>query len=756
MKKLEKSRWSRRLARGVLLFAGALALGVCRPSAGFADTVDKATTDANITRIVTSVLGESQFAHHPLDQQLASKLLDRYVEALDGDRAIFLQSDVDGFTAYKATLSSASLAGDTRPAQAIFQRYLQRLQQQTAYDTELLASGSFDFAAAETFKFDRDHAARPRTLDEARQIWKQAVRAEFLQEKLGADTSSTAKPTDIRKTLSRRHEQRLRTMRALGGDEVLALYLDSLSHVYDPHSDYMGHEEMESFSIEMNLSLFGIGASLGNDEGTCTIHELVPGSPAEKSGLLKPGDRIIAVAQGDADPVDVSDMPLARIVSLIRGPKGTPVTLTILPPAGSAGAARTVKLVRAEIKLEDQQARARIFETPEPGRAPARLGVVELPSFYSGERGGKGAAADVAALLGKLKAEAVTGVVLDLRKNGGGSLDEAIKVAGLFIKSGPVVQTRDSKNSVQVGVDPDPGVVYDGPLVVLTSRLSASASEIVAGALQDYGRAVVVGDQTTFGKGTVQTIVPLGPMMDRARLGHAYEPGALKVTIAKFYRPSGASTELRGVASDIVIPSRTEVAPVGEAKLKDPLPWDTVASAPFERQNRVQPYLSALRAKSASRIGADRAFTELREENADVKQRLTTGQLSLNEAERRKALEATKGRDEEIERAARAVASARKSYVITLKDTSRPGLPAAEVLPPPKPAREAATGPGAAHPKLAGTAAPSDEIVLDESLVILRDYARSLTPAALPKTGSLTSRGSGAPLELVAPALQQN
>jgi carboxyl-terminal processing protease len=703
-----------------------------RPSA--ADSASDASTEANITRVVASVLAESQFAHHPLDEQLAAKLLDRYLETLDGDRSLFLQSDVDGFGVWKKTLPGASMEGDAKAAHAIFTRYLERLGQRVAYSTELLRAGGFDFTGRDTFAFDREHAPRPRTLEEAHPIWRDALRAEFLQEKLG---DKSPKPAEIVKTLERRHAQRLRSMRTLGRDEVLALYLDSLAHVYDPHSDYLGREEMESFSIEMSLSLFGIGAALGSEDGACTIHELIPGSPAEKSGQLKPGDRIIAVAQAKGEPVDVTDMPLPRIVELIRGPKGTVVTLTVMPPVGSAGSARTVKLVRAEIKLEDQQAKARVIDVPETSGGAARLGVIELPSFYSGERGGGGATADVAKLLAKLKAENVTGVVLDLRKNGGGSLEEAIKISGLFIKSGPIVQTRDPRG-VKVESDPDPGVAWDGPLVVLTSRFSASASEIAAGALQDYGRAVIVGDSTTFGKGTVQTVLSLAPMMDRAHFAHAYDPGALKVTIAKFYRPSGASTELRGVSSDIVVPSRSEAAPVGEDKLKDPLPWDTVTAARFERQNRVAPHLTTLRQRSASRVAVDPGFSELRQENSILKNRLQSGRLSLNEAERRQELAEARARDEAVEREAAVVMAARKSYLIAVKDTARPGLPAPEsAATKPATAHAAANepssgaasgGPGPDHAPAgdhtARAGASADDLVLNESLMILRDYAR--------------------------------
>jgi carboxyl-terminal processing protease len=724
-----------RLRHAAVGFAFLLSLPVAAsgpPRAAAVPSAEKTVTEANITRVVTSILAESQFAHHPLDEQLAAKLLDRYLEALDGDRALFLQSDVDEFAAYRTQLArQLTVAGDARPAHAIFARYVERLRQRVAYETELLKSGgaNLDFAGHDEFAFDRDKSARPRTIEEARRIWKQALRAEFLQEKLGEKSPPSS---EIAKTLTRRHQQRLRTMSGLGADDVLAVYLDALTHVYDPHSDYLGREEMESLSIEMNLSLFGIGASLSNEDGTCTVHALVPGSPAEKSGLLQPGDRIIAVAQAKGDSVDVTDMPLSRIVGLIRGPKGSVVRLTVLPPAGSAGPPRTVQLVRAEIKLEDQQAKARVIDVPQPSGGTIRLGVVDLQSFYSGDGGGRGASADVAKLLTKLKAEQVAGVILDLRKNGGGSLDEAIKLTGLFIKRGPVVQTRDYRNTIQIAEDPDPGVVYDGPLVVLTSRFSASASEIAAGALQDYGRAVIVGDTTTFGKGTVQSILPLGALMDRARLEHAYDPGALKVTISKFYRPSGSSTELKGVGADIVVPSRSEVARVGESELKDPLPWDTIPSAKFDKQDRVAPHLPVLRARSKARVEADKGFQALRAENAVLKERLAKGMISLNEAERKRDLAQAKEHDTEIEREAKAVAAARKSYLVTVKAAAQAGLPAPEV--PDAGAKPPVAG-GApdSHEAAREAGVATDDIVLDESLLILSDYSRLLDAKPLDK-----------------------
>ena len=728
-------------------------------------------TDANITKLATKILGRSQFAHHPLDAELAAKFFDRYVDALDGTHSVLLQSDVDELVAaHRATLAKATLAnGDTSAARAVFARYLVRLRQQVAYVSGLLKTGgAFDFTGHDSYSFDRRHAPRPPTLEAARELWRQQLRAEYLQEKL-----TDKKPAAIATALTRRHEQQLRTMEGLHDDEVLEVYLDALAHVYDPHSDYLGHEQMESFSIAMKLSLFGIGAALETEDGYCTIRELLPGGPAARSGQLKPGDRIVAVAQASKDPVDILNMPLSRAVELIRGPKGTRVTLTILPASGATSAApRTVSLIRDEIKLEDQQAKARILDLPASSGAPGlRVGVIDLPSFYAEMGGGPGgggsrrsATADVARLIKKLKAENVRGIVMDLRRNGGGSLEEAITLTGLFIRKGPVVQTRDQSGKIELGTDDDGSVLYDGPLVLLTSRLSASATEILAGALQDYGRAVVVGDSATFGKGTVQTILMLAPLMDEAGLTHTYEPGALKITISKFYRPSGASTQLRSVASDIVLPSGTDFADVSESSLDDPLPWDSVAPAPYERLNRVAPHLPVLRDASTKRVKADRGFAFLLEDIGRLGKSLKEKSVVLNEAERRRELAENKTRRKE-EREARARETSKPvAFELTLANVDKPGLP------PPMPAEGSGAGGkngGAAKSeaksetksetkssaKSSGAAEPAGgsgreldrddesrgggDVVLDESVRVLADYVgllggRGAAPKAAP------------------------
>ena len=692
--------------------------------AGPPDTSDRRATEANITRVTTSLLASSQLAHHPLDEQLAGKLLDRYMDALDGTRSLFLRSDVEELAPLRATLAQATRAdGDTQPAHRIFARFLERLHEQVTFDSQVLKAGHLDFRGKERVEIDREHAERPRDLAAAHDLWKRQLQAEVLEEKLGEKP-----PKDIAAALIRRHELQLKTMSELADDEVLEIYLDALAHVYDPHSDYLDKESMESLSISMNLSLFGIGATLETEDGFCTIRELVPGSPAALSGALKPGDRIVAVAQANAAPVDVTSMPLTRIVELIRGPKGSIVTLTILPPAG---ATKTVRLTRAQVKLEDQQAKARIVDLPRSGSPALRLGVIDLPSFYSGaeDNGSHGATADVARLLGKLSEEKVRGVVLDLRRNGGGSLEEAIDLTSLFVGGGPVVQTRDANNAIEVDADKGAVVRYAGPLVVLISRFSASASEIVAGALQDYGRAVVVGDPSTFGKGTVQTIMPLAQVMDKAHLAHAFDPGALKLTISKFYRPSGASTQLRGVGADIVIPSASGVLPIGEAKLADPLPWDTVPTAHYKPLGEVAPYLPALRDASTRRVAADPAFDELRKEIARLRGRMEAGTVSLNESQRRRELAQDKATDKAITAKAKSEDASIPTYQITVKDTRSSGLPprmAGTIEPPDAPGtkHEADTDESAS----AGARA-ADGLILDESLRILADYVALREPA---------------------------
>lgn len=731
---------SARLRRSLPIAAFALVVACAGGIAGTLqarapERLDAASTQAAVTKLTAKLLEGSQFAHRQIDAELASKFLDGYLDSLDGQRLIFLQSDVDEFASFKATLADTTRRiGDTRPAHVIFARYLQRLDQRAEFLTSALTTETFDFTKDERYEYERETAPRPANIREAQRLWMQQLRLEYLQEKLAGKSKA-----EIEETLTRRIARMPSTMKKLSKDAVIELYLNALAHVYDPHSDYMGREQLESFKIAMNLSLAGIGAALGTEDGYCVIRELLPGGPAFKSNQLKPADKIVGVAQGMPNEtnvkfVDVVDMPLSQIVDLIRGPKGTGVQLQVVP-AGSADDSirKTVRLVRDEIQLEAQQAKAQIIDLPgATAEKPLRVGVVELPGFYAGvDKNNKrtSATADVARLVAKLKKENVQGIVLDLRSNGGGVLQEAIDLTGLFIPSGPVVQTRDLAGRVEVGDDGDGGaVLYDGPLVVLTSRFSASASEIVAGALQDYGRAVIVGDPATFGKGTVQSLVPLAEIMQREGLVPAEDPGALKVTISKFYRPSGASTQLKGVVPDFVLPSLTDIPEVSESDLDNPLPWDTIKPASFKRMSRVTPAIvHALQSRSKARTSADPAFAALLEEKQRLNKMRSEKFISLNEEVRRKEKAEIEARAEARKKAAaERVASRPPTYEVTIKNVDMPGP--GEIVKPlkPKAASAGVNGPGANNGPNAPNGADddvedADDLVLAEGQRILAD-----------------------------------
>jgi carboxyl-terminal processing protease len=468
----------------------------------------------------------------------------------------------------------------------------------------------------------------------------------------------------------------------------MQVYLTALAHVYDPHSDYMNKIQADNFAIGMNNTLFGIGAELRSEDGYCTINRLVAGGPAEKSKKLKEKDRIVGVAQGEGTVVDVVEMSLNKVVQMIRGPKGTEVRLTIQPANQDASERFVLSLIRDEIKLEDQAAKAKIIEIPNGTETPLRLGIIDLPSFYFPiERGrerqpllargstpayGRYTSVDVAAFLKKFKAEKVSGVILDLRRNGGGSLEEAIKLTGLFIKEGPVVQVRNSDGDVFVDRDVDESVVYEGPLIVLTSRFSASASEILAGALQDYGRAVIVGDESTHGKGTVQNLNELRPWV-----ASTYDPGQLKVTIRKFYRASGASTQKKGVFPDIVLPSiLNHSEDIGEAALDTALPWDEIKSAQYDKLDLVEPYLGELLRRSSARTATNQDFVYIREDIEQFRKTQEDKTVSLKETERLKEKEEAEARQKarDKERLARKEAD-KKIYELALKQVDLPGLP---------------------------------------------------------------------------------
>jgi carboxyl-terminal processing protease len=591
---------------------------------------------------VGRLLEEGHYTHHPLNDEISRRLLTGYLEILDFSHLFFTQKDIDGFNAkYGTTLDDDILLGNLKPAHEIFAIFQKRVEDRVKKIKELVKQ-PMDFKSNDTVLMNRQKAPWPKDDAEADKLWHDRIANELLQEKL-AEHPIEPGP----KLVERRYDRMLRNIHEEDAEEQVKLFLDALAQSYDPHSEYLSASDLKNFSINMGLSLVGIGAMLRSEDGYAKIESLVAGGPAQTSGRLKVGDRISAVAQGAKDFVDVRDMRLDKVVEQIRGKKGTKVRLLVIPASATDPAQRkTIELVRDEIKLKDQEARADIIIKNDRDGNPVKLGWLTLPSFYADmDSHKKSTTKDVLALLKRLKREKISGLVIDLRRNGGGSLEEAISLTGLF-KSGPVVQTKGANERVVISTDPDPGIAYDGPLVVLTSRQSASASEIFAAALQDYGRAVVVGDKSTFGKGTVQTILEIGRFT--SLLGtRSQDDGALKLTIQKFYRVAGGSTQLHGVASDIVLPTLTDLPEYGESAMKNALPYDEVPPAKFSKWSDTHPlFLDELKARSAARVAADPEFHYVMEDMGRLRQKLDDNRISLNEDVRRREVEEQKARKE--------------------------------------------------------------------------------------------------------------
>ena len=649
--------------------------------------------DPSIAYITARLLENFHYLQQPFDTEISKKFYDAYLDSYDPQRQYFLQSDIAEFSHYRTNLDVLTLAShgdaDVTPAYQIYERFLERLHQRAAYTEGLLEHDNFKFNTGETVQVDRKSAPYPKNLDEAKRIWREQLLFDFLHEKLNHEDSPGAalaatNRAEITKILRHRYEQELRFYDEWDSGDVLQQYLDCLAHAYDPHSDYLNNEHAQDFSINMSLALFGIGAELTSDDGYCKIDNLIPGGPAAKSNQIKPGDKIIAVAQTNQPPVDVIDMELSQIVQLIRGPKGTEVRLTIIP-ADDPKSRRVIRLIRDEINLKDEHAYAELVQLPAADGSTNRLGIINVPQFYAPvDSTGQSpettnfVTADVAALVTKLEQEKAGGIILDLRRNPGGSLEEAVNFVGLFVPNGPVVQIRSPENHVNVDETANAPDLYHGPLIVLVNRTSASASEIVAAALQDYGRALIVGGSSTFGKGTVQNLNPLRPFVWPATPDATNDPGMVKITIRKFYRINGASTQLKGVVPDIVLPDALSYSDeVGESSLPNALPWDTITPAPsYTQLDDVQPYLTALRKDSEARVATNQDFIYVRQDIAELQKMQSEKTETLNErlawGENEKIKSRDAARDKEI-------ASRRPPdetiYEITLADAAKPGLP---------------------------------------------------------------------------------
>ena len=573
-----------------------------------------------ITFAVGKLLENGHYRQVPLSDTISEIFLKNYLNALDYNHLMFLQSDIDEFEQkYGKTLGDAVLKGDESPGFKIFAKYLDRLSERQKWVDKILDE-KMDFTKDESFLANRAKAPWPKDGEEAMQLWRARIKFELLQGRLAKD-----KPEETVQTISRRYKRLERMMREFDNEEILQTYLSSLTHAYDPHSDYMSPSEAENFEIQnISMQLTGIGAQLEWDDGYTKIKMLMPGGPAEACKLLKPGDRIVAVAQGSDEPVDVIEMRLNKVVKMIRGKRGTEVRLTVVPGHGDSSARKIVTLIRDQIPLKEQLAKAKIVDHLDASGRVQRLGIITLPGFYDH------CSRHVDQLIQRLKKENINGLVLDLRHNGGGILEEAVNLTGLFISKGPVVQVRNSKKESTILEDTDARTAYDGPLIVLVSKLSASASEIVAAALQDYGRALIVGDQSTHGKGTVQTVLSLDQFLGSA----VPKPGKLKMTVQKFYRIAGSTTQRQGVTPEIVLPSLYDYLDIGEASLENSLPADNTDPLEHYQYNRVKPYLAELRKNSHERMTSDKDFVYLSEDIQEVRKQQEDKMVSLNEAKR--------------------------------------------------------------------------------------------------------------------------
>jgi carboxyl-terminal processing protease len=762
----------------ISIFAAPLLALALAGSAAFSAPaeVEKYPGGPIVAELVSRLLEQTHYAKKPIDAAVSKQFLDNYLESYDYNHMILDKSDVDEFeTKYAASLGDLTKDGNVDPAYEIYNRVAKRLEERVALVKRLTAS-TFTFTTDETVVLDRHESPWP-AKDEVENLWRLRIKHEVLLERLAkikaeeakaaaaktaaekktasasvptATSTSTvvaaapekpAKETSIEETIDTRYDRLLRSYKEYDGADILQDYLSSLTHVFDPHTDYMAAASKENFDISMKLSLVGIGAVLRSEDGYAKIISLVPGGPAESGKKLKPNDKVEAVAQGDGPFVEVVGMKLDKVVAMIRGEKGTIVRLRVIPADALDPATRVVvPILRDEIKLTDQEAKARIYTVPakQKGARPSKIGVLDLPSFYADMQGGEDAKSltrDTERLLSELKKRQVDGIVVDLRRDGGGSLAEAVSLTGLFIKEGPVVQVKDARGTIRVLRDTDESQAYDGPMVVLTSRGSASAAEIFAAAMQDYGRALIVGDKSTFGKGTVQSVLELNQYLPPAY--RSYRPGALKITVQKFYRVSGGSTQNRGVIPDIHLPSAGDISEMTESAQKDALPYDEIEAAAYDRSASVDGKVPALSKASGERVAPSKEFAWIREDLERWEKQKKDKAVSLNEKKRLAESKADEDRSEE-----------RKKERIAMKEKP----PAFEELtlamldgkvqPPAASTGTAVTSAlGGDDDEDYARSPDAPDAVLDETLRVAVDLAASAAPGATayhPNKGTVT------------------
>lgn len=568
----------------------------------------------------------SHYRKQPIDRTLSERIFVNYLDTLDSQRIYFLAKDIEEFEPYRFRLDGALKTGQLEPGFNMYNRYEKRVIERLRYLLSMLDQGidKLDFTKKESLATDRKESPWLTTEAEMDDLWRKRLKSAVLALKLSGKTDQ-----EILKTLKTRYQSQLNRVLQTRNEDAFQAYMNAFTGVYDPHTTYFSPRTSENFNINMSLSLEGIGAVLQSDNEYTKVLRMVPAGPADKQGQLRPADRIVGVGQDkDGEIIDVVGWRLDEVVDLIRGPKHSTVRLEVIP-AGTKDENQTkiINIVRDKVKLEEQAAQSQVIEVEKEG-VTRRIGVIEIPAFYAdfkamqqGDPNYKSTTRDVKELLKELEKDGVDGLVIDLRNNGGGSLQEANMLTGLFIKEGPTVQIRNSRG-VDVLKDPDPELVYGGPLVVLVNRMSASASEIFAGAIQDYGRGVIMGSQT-FGKGTVQSVRPLNH-------------GQIKITQAKFYRVSGASTQHKGVIPDIELPSAIDKTEIGEDALPEALPWDAIAPVEHTKYTSTSDILDLLKSRHEARFNATEDYQLLLEQIEFLNKRREMKTLSLNEAERKK------------------------------------------------------------------------------------------------------------------------
>ncbi|MET0265141.1 MAG: carboxy terminal-processing peptidase [Duganella sp.] len=592
--------------------------------------------------LASRVLTKLHYKAAPLDDAMSEKIFDRYFKSLDSEKLFFTQADLDQYAIVRTRLDDAINGENLSVPFAIFNLYQTRLADRIAYARELVKNGKFEFTSDESYQFDREKADWVKNDAEMKDLWRKRVKNEWLRLKLaGKDDKS------IRETLDKRYENYMSPSRKPTSEDVFQIFMNAYAMSIEPHTNYLGPRAADNFDISMRLSLEGIGCVLQSRDDYVVVREVVPGSPAGLSGKIKVGDRIVAVAKDEKTPLtEVLGWRLDDVVALIRGPKDSTVKLEIIPAdAGPDGKHAFVSLVRQKISMEEQSAKKSIYEVKD-GNAKRRVGVISLPTFYQdfearrkGEKDFKSATRDVERLLGELKKDKVDNVLIDLRNNGGGSLNEAVELTGLFIDKGPVVMQRSGDNKVEVESDTKAGMAWDGPMGVLINRGSASASEIFAAAIQDYGRGVIIGEPS-FGKGTVQTLFSLDRFSQDSKLRY----GEVKFTIAQFFRINGGTTQLRGVTPDLKLPSMTDADSFGESSYENALPWTQIKPATYIPAGELKEILPLLEKKHTARIAKDKDFQYLAEDIALVNKQRKENSISLNETVRRKEREQQEAR----------------------------------------------------------------------------------------------------------------